>query len=221
MKLGLFDNSNNAFEYNPYATLQFLSPVSLTFLAWFDQGWRSTSVFETHLSIIFCTVFCFAVSETRTGIMVTLSTAAESVNEPPFSKELSQSPLRVSPRRVLGNISPNIRIGAPTSSAFTRNNPTTPNGSPLKAHLALTPADVLSMKGSYGYPPSVGTRKRSFAAIDGADDHEEPILKRATAGTEMTQNNGRVPSMIPVRICGPTSYIAFLTCQPDRDQRFK
>src|SRR5436190_19233294 len=105
--------------------------------------------------------------------MATLSTVAESVSEAPFSsREVSQSPLRVSPRRVLGNLSPNVRIGAPPSSGFTRNKPTTPNGSPLKAHLALTPADVLSMKGSDGYPPSVGARKRPFAAIGGADDHE-------------------------------------------------
>jgi len=77
------------------------------------------------------------------------------------------------------------------------------------------------MKDSYGYPPSVGARKRPFAAIDGTDDHEEAILKRATAGSEMTPNNGRVQSMIPVRVCSPTSCIPFLTRQPDRDQPFE
>jgi len=54
------------------------------------------------------------------------------------------------------------------------------------------------MKDSYGCPPSVSARKRPFAAIDGADDNEDTIiLKRTTAGSE---NNGRVPSMIPVSV---------------------
>ena len=145
--------------------------------------------------------------------MATLSTAANSADEGPFAKELSQSPLRVSPRRVLGDISPNVQIGVPLSSAFARSKQTTPNGSPLKAHLALTPADVLSMKDSYGLSPFVSARKRPFAAIDGADDHEETILKRTTPGSEMVPNNGRVPSTIPVRVCDPTSRIAFLTRQ--------
>jgi hypothetical protein len=153
-----------------------------------------------HISpLSFLQGFIFA----RTGSMPTVSMAAESA---PFDKELSHSPLRLSPRRVLGDISPNLRIGAPPSSAFTRNKPTTPNGSPLKAHLVLTPADVLSMKDSYGCSPSVNARKRPFSAIDEADDHEDTILKRPT---EMNPNNGRVPSMIPVRIFGSTSCIAF------------
>src|SRR5579871_1144619 len=153
--------------------------------------------------------------------MATLSTATESADEAPFTKEVSQSPLRLSPRRVLGDISPNIRIGTSPSSAFTKNRPSTPNGSPLKTHLVLTPADILSMKDSYDCPPSVGSRKRPFAAIDGADDHEDSILKRTTTtDTETTTNNGRVPFMTPVRVYDTTSCTSFLTRQLGCDQHF-
>lgn len=155
--------------------------------------------------------------------MATLSTAVKSTDDAAFTKEVSKSALKVSPRRVLGDISPNIRIGAPPSSAFTRNKPTTtPNGSPLKTHLALTPADVLSMKDSYGCPPSIGSRKRPFAAIDEAYDHEDAVLKRTIASTETSPNNGRVPSMIPVRaVHDSTSCAALLTRQLGRDQPFE
>jgi len=189
-------------------TLQFLS---LTHLVWLGQGLTVSFRFRNSSPHCLSAAFlCFAISETRTGSMATLSTIAESADETLFTKEVSQSPLKVSPRRVLGDISPNLRIGATQSSAFTRSKPTTPNGSPLKTHLALTPADVLSMKDSYGCPPSVGTRKRPFAAIDGADDDEEDILKRTT-----TPNNGRVPSMISVRVYDSTS----LHCIPDASTR--
>jgi len=122
-----------------------------------------------------------------------MSTATFATDEAIHSREFSRSPSKGSPRRALGVLSPNIRITAPNSPIVVDGKPTTtPHGSPLKAQLTVTPADILSAKDIYGYSPYLNVRKRPFAQIDNADGEEPSAEQPASLMRLMTPNGGRV-----------------------------
>lgn len=126
--------------------------------------------------------------------MSTVSMAPFTADEAIPPRELSRSPTKGSPRRALGPLSPNVQLSAPDPPfvVVDGKSTTTPNGSPLKGQLSLTPADILSMKDTYGRSPYLTSKKRSFAQFDGACDEDELVAKSPFISGHAASIEGRV-----------------------------
>lgn len=112
----------------------------------------------------------------------------------------SLSPVKPSPRRVLGELTPNAKT-TPRQPKFvaTDKTTTTPFGSPLRLQQTVTLAEIHSDGENWGNSPFVNPRKRGFELVDSSDERE-----RTPSASPLRQMDVSVdPAQFPPGLASP------------------
>jgi hypothetical protein len=118
--------------------------------------------------------------------MATPTAKRHNTEEDRMSKAASLSPVKPSPRRVLGELTSNART-TPRKQLFGAKDTTktTPFESPLKQSQALTPQTVLSKKESYGLSTQASSKKRAIEDVDAPEEQGSPVRRQTARGNDM------------------------------------
>jgi hypothetical protein len=110
--------------------------------------------------------------------MATPTAKRHDTDEDRMLKAESLSPVKPSPRRVLGELTPNART-TPRKQLFGVKDisKTTPFESPLKQSQALTPQALFSTKESYSVSTQAASKKRAIEDVDAPEEQGSPIRR--------------------------------------------
>ncbi|KAF2422844.1 hypothetical protein EJ08DRAFT_737720 [Tothia fuscella] len=111
------------------------------------------------------------------------------------SRPLSTSPSKPSPRRILGDLSPNTQT-TPRQPNFvaTGTKTTTPYGSPLKQQQSVTPAEIHARDENFGHSPFMSSRKRAFDLMDGSEERGHTTQRAPIRPMDLSNNHVHFPA---------------------------